>query len=90
MASVYGQFKRERTPDAVPGFCAVATLDKIRDFNYALTPGRYVGASEDGEEDEPFEERFPKLMQHLRSDLAQADKLREELEVSFRAFSLNG
>ena len=39
MAAVYRQFKRECAPDSVPGFCAVAALDKIRDLNY---PRAYV------------------------------------------------
>jgi len=80
IAAVYRQFKRERAPDAAPGFCAAATLDKIREFNYALTPGRYVGASDDGGEDEPFEERFPKLKRQLVDELASADKLKADIE----------
>jgi len=75
MAAVYRQFKRERAPDAVPGFCAVATLDKIREYNYALTPGRYVGASDDGGEDEPFEERFPRLKKLLTDEIDESARL---------------
>ena len=75
MAAVYRQFKRERTPAAVLGFCAVATLDKIREFNYALTPGRYVGTGDDGGEDEPFEERFPRLKKMLLGELDSARNL---------------
>jgi type I restriction enzyme M protein len=82
MAAVYRQFKRERAPDAMPGFCAVAALDKIVEYNFALSPGRYVGASEDNGEDEPFEERFPKLRKQLREELDLSAKLREELEAS--------
>jgi type I restriction enzyme M protein len=82
MAAVYRQFKRERAPDVVPGFCAVAALDEIREFKYALTPGRYVGASDDGGEDEPFEERFPKLRKQLAEELNSAVQLRGEIEAA--------
>src|ERR1700722_7113249 len=30
----------------IPGFCYSATLEEVRKQDYALTPGRYVGASE--------------------------------------------
>ena len=84
MATIFRQFKRERAPDAVPGFYAVATLDKIREYNYALTPGRYVGASEDGGEDEPFEEKFPQLMKTLRGQLNESRNLESAIEFSLK------
>ena len=90
MAAVYRQFKRERAPDAVPGFCAATTLDKIREYNYALTPGRYVGASDDGGEDEPFEERFPKLTKRLREELDEAEELATALRKSLEELSNGG
>ncbi len=82
MAAVYRQFRRERAPDAVPGFCAVATLDKIRDYNYALTPGRYVGASDEGGEDEPFEERFPKLRTQVEKELVESAILAAQIRTA--------
>lgn len=80
VATVYRQFKHERAPDTVPGFCAVATTKKIREYDYTLTPGRYVGASDDGGEDEPFEERFPKLRTRLQSELAETDRLKVKIQ----------
>jgi type I restriction enzyme M protein len=72
VAAAYRSFKYDRTPDAVPGFCAVAKIDNVREYNYALTPGRYVGASDDGGEDEPFEERFPTLKELLTSEIDES------------------
>ena len=83
MVVIYSQFKRERAPDAVAGFCAVATLDKIQEFNYALTPGRYVGASDEIDQDEPFEERFPKLADELRKALVTSSELEKSIRKSF-------
>ena len=87
IAAVYRQFKHERPPDAVPGFCAVAGLPEVREHNYALMPGRYVGASDDGGEDEPFEERFPKLTARLVSELAESEKLAAEIRESLKQFA---
>ena len=72
---MYHQFKYDRAPDAVPGFCAVAKIDNIREYNYALTPGRYISASDDGGEDEPFEERFPTLKELLTSEIDESARL---------------
>ena len=52
-----------------PGFCKSATLDEIRGHGHVLTPGRYVGAAEAEEDDEPFEEK----MRRLDRDAARAD-----------------
>jgi type I restriction enzyme M protein len=75
IAAVYRQFKRESAPEAVPGFCAVASAAKIKESGYALTPGRYVGAGEDDGVDEPFEERFPRLQKQVKQQLGQGERL---------------
>lgn len=36
------------------GFCKVATLQDIKDNDYVLTPGRYVGAAEQEEDGVAF------------------------------------
>ncbi len=87
IAGVYQQFRKTIAPGAEPGFCAVASVEKIREFNHALTPGRYVGASDEGGEDEPFEERFPKLTRKLREELDEADELASALRRTLEEFS---
>ena len=42
----------------IPGYCKVATIDEIEKNNFVLTPGRYVGAEEIEDDDEPFEEKI--------------------------------
>jgi type I restriction enzyme M protein len=81
MAAVYRQFKRDHIPEAMPGFCAVATLDKVRESSYALTPGRYVGASDEGGDDEPFEKKLPRL----KHDLIEQLDIARDLDLSVRA-----
>lgn len=63
----------------VPGFCKAATLDEVREHRHILTPGRFVGAADDGNEDAPFAERFGSLAIQLESQFAQADILTAEI-----------
>ncbi len=43
----------------IPGFCKSASLDEIKREDFVLTPGRYVGAQGQEEDDEPFAEKWP-------------------------------
>jgi type I restriction enzyme M protein len=75
LAAAYRRFRRKDRPEESPGFCRVATIDEIRAHNYALTPGRYVGAADGDDEDEPFEEKFPRLVALLNEQLQQSADL---------------
>ena len=59
----------------VPGFCKSATLEEIRKHSYVLTPGRYVGAVVEDEDDEPFEEKMARLVPQLQQQQTEAAKL---------------
>lgn len=59
----------------VPGFCKSARLDEIREHNYVLTPGRYVGAADVDEDVSGFEEQFTKFQRQLDDQFAEADRL---------------
>ncbi|MBW2123143.1 MAG: SAM-dependent DNA methyltransferase, partial [Deltaproteobacteria bacterium] len=62
-----------------------ATIDDIRKHGHVLTPGRYVGAPPQEEDDEPFEEKMAELTAKLyeqfeESRLLEAE-IRKNLEV---------
>lgn len=66
----------------VAGFCKAATLVEIRDNDFILTPGRYVGLEQTEDPDvEPAEEKIARLTAEL---LAELDRSRE-LEAQIRA-----
>lgn len=58
----------------IAGFCNSAQLDKIRQLDYVLTPGRYVGLP-DEEDDFDFSERFTTLYNELLSQVEQENHL---------------
>ena len=59
----------------IAGFCKSATLDEIRGHQHVLTPGRYVGAEDIEQDDEPFEVKFPSLVAKLERQLEQSGQL---------------
>jgi len=69
----------EKPSDDIPGFCKIASLDNIRSHGHILTPGRYVGAADIEEDDEPFDEKMMRLTTTLREQTTEAAKLDEAI-----------
>ena len=59
----------------MPGFCRRATTKEITTNGYILTPGRYVGAEEVEDDDEPFDEKIRQLTRKLEGEFAEAARL---------------
>ncbi|MGA8944190.1 MAG: class I SAM-dependent DNA methyltransferase [Thermoactinomyces sp.] len=68
----------------VPGFCKAATLDEVREHEYILTPGRYVGLAEEEDDDEPFEEKMERLTASLAEKFRRSHELEEEIRRNLR------
>ncbi len=58
------------TYEDVKGFCCSAPIERVKELDYALTPGRYVGLS-DEEDDFNFTERFAALKAELEAQLIE-------------------
>jgi len=69
----------------IPGFCKSASLEEVRKHGYVLTPGRYVGAAEQEEDDEPFEQKMGRLVAQLRAQQAEAAKLDAAIIANLKA-----
>jgi type I restriction enzyme M protein len=67
------------------GFCKSASLEEVRAHGHVLTPGRYVGAEDVIDDDEPFEERFPKMVEKLEAQFAEGLKLQKEIAKQLRS-----
>jgi type I restriction enzyme M protein len=64
----------------VAGFCKAAKVDEIRKQSHILTPGRYVGAEEEDEDEQLFEEKMERLSAALSEQMKQAQKLDVEIK----------
>lgn len=60
----------------IKGFCCSASLEQVKEFDYVLTPGRYVGIAEE-EEDFDFNERFTKLRAELEEQMKEEERLNQ-------------
>lgn len=87
IASVYREFRRERVPDEVAGFCKVVTIKEVSEHNYALTPGRYVGSQNVEDDDAPFEEKFPQLVAKLEVQFELSRALEANIQNNLKELS---
>ena len=74
----------------VPGFCKSATLEEVRKHGHVLTPGRYVGAAEQEEDDEPFDQKMQRLVAQLREQQAEAAKLDAAIAANLKELGYGG
>ncbi|MGI9228359.1 MAG: N-6 DNA methylase [Gammaproteobacteria bacterium] len=69
----------------VAGFCKSATLKDIEKSGFVLTPGRYVGAAAEDEDDEPFVEKMTRLTTELHAQQAKAKKLDKAITANLKS-----
>lgn len=65
----------EGTYANVEGLCKVVSLDEVREQDYSLTPGRYVGVALEMDEDFDYEAR----MEEIHAELAELNEAAVEL-----------
>ncbi|NLW47613.1 MAG: SAM-dependent DNA methyltransferase [Firmicutes bacterium] len=58
----------------IKGFCNSTSIEKVRELDYVLTPGRYVGLP-DEEDDFDFKERFTSLQAEFEAQLKEEERL---------------
>ncbi|WP_417558236.1 type I restriction-modification system subunit M [Mesoflavibacter zeaxanthinifaciens] len=68
----------------VEGLCKIATLEEIKEQDYSLTPGRYVGVSIDIDMDFDYKTR----MQEIHSELAQLNDEANSLMAQIQGVEL--
>jgi len=64
--------------DDVKGFCCSASIERVKELDYVLTPGRYVGLP-DEEDDFDFKERFAALKAEFKRQLIEEAELNKAI-----------
>ena len=79
IANTYIAWQNEEGYEDVQGYCKVASIDEIKEHDYILTPGRYVGIEEVEDDGEPFEEKMERLTNTLANQFKKSRELEEEI-----------
>lgn len=83
IAETYHNWRNtEGNYEDVKGFCKAATIEEVRENEYILTSGRYVGIEDVEEDGIPFEEKMSHLTSELRELFTKSHGLEEEIRIN--------
>ncbi|WP_372845013.1 type I restriction-modification system subunit M [Pontiella sp.] len=68
----------------IPGFCKSASLEEITKHDFVLTPGRYVGAVDQEEDSEPFDEKMARLTGSLKEQFEKSAELEGQIKANLK------
>lgn len=63
----------------IKGFCKATKFDEVKENDYILTPGRYVGIEEQEDDEVPFEEKMETLTKELKELFQESRNLEKEI-----------
>lgn len=66
----------------VKGFAKVATLDEVKENDYTLTPGRYVGIEDVEDDGVPFDEKMKLITSELDELFKESRSLEDEIRLN--------
>lgn len=69
----------------IAGFCKSSTIDEVRQNNYVLMPGRYVGTEEEEIDLVPFEDKMKSLTTKLSEQFAKGDELKKTIRENLKS-----
>ncbi|MGB4098067.1 MAG: class I SAM-dependent DNA methyltransferase [bacterium] len=88
IASTYHEWQKEKGEyEDIKGFCSSASIEQVRELDYVLTPGRYVGLP-DEEDDFDFNERFTSLKAEFEAQLKEEAVLNEAIIENLKKIKL--
>ena len=89
IADTYHEWKSEKGKyEDIKGFCNSVSIDRVKELDYVLTPGRYVGLP-DEEDDFDFNERFTTLKAEFEEQLKEEAKLNELILENLKKVKIN-
>ena len=80
IAETYHNYQSDNNYEDEAGYCKKADLDEIKNNNYVLTPGRYVGVEEVEIDDVPFEDKMKTLTESLSNQFKESNTIDNEIK----------
>lgn len=88
IADTYHNWRNpEGNYEDVKGFCCSASIERVKELDYVLTPGRYVGLA-DEEDDFDFKERFTALKAEFEAQLKEEAELNKAIAENLERVKL--
>jgi len=85
IAKIAGAYHDWRNKDGayldVPGFCSSATQNDIRQHDFVLTPGRYVGTEEIASDDEPIQDKINRMTAELYAEFDRGREFEDQIRA---------
>lgn len=66
----------------IKGFCKIAKLEEIKENDYILTPGRYVGIEDVEDDGVPFDEKMKQITSELDELFKESKSLEDEIRLN--------
>lgn len=88
IASTYHNWRSAKGKyEDIPGFCNSTSIERVKELDYVLTPGRYVGLPEE-DDDFDFKERFTSLKKEFEEQLKEEEKLNQAILENLKKVKL--
>ncbi|MFZ5699547.1 MAG: type I restriction-modification system subunit M [Pseudomonadota bacterium] len=87
IADTYHAWRGEKDAgkyEDIPGFCKAAKAAEIAQHGHVLTPGRYVGAEDLVDDDEPFDVKMPRLVAEMNAQFEESARLEKIIKENLR------
>lgn len=72
----------------IAGLCKIASVEEIKEKNYSLTPGAYVGVAAEEDDGVDFKERMTEIHKELLELQAESDRLMQTISKNWEELVL--
>jgi len=91
--TIAGTYHNWRNPEGdyedVRVFCNATPIERVKELDYVLTPGRYVGLAEEAD-DFDFAERFSSLKVEFENQLKEETELNQRILENLAKVKIDG